>query len=358
MKLLRRLSVIILCAFCLGAVQRAPLVAAPVQLEGEAARDFLAEQGMLAQIAEDMNSAPPQGRTYGEIDIASASDGASFDGFGYSVALDGDTALVGAYAADVNGNFDQGAAYVFVRQGASWSQQQKLVASDGVQGDFFGYSVALDGDTALIGAAQANVNGNFDQGAAYVFVREGASWSQQQKLVASDGVADDRFGRSVALDGDTALIGADQADVNGNFYQGAAYVFVRQGASWSQQQKLVASDGAQGDRFGWSVALDGETALVGASLADVGGNASQGTAYVFVREGASWSQQQKLVASDGAARDRFGWSVALDGETALVGAYWADAGGNANQGAAYVFLREGASWEPAAEARRQRRCGG
>ena len=266
-----------------------------------------------------------------------ASDGAADDYFGQSVALAGDTALVGADRADVGGNADQGAAYVFVRSGTSWNQQAKLTASDGAANDYFGYSVALAGDTALVGAPSKD--GLYaSQGAAYVFVRSGTTWSPQRKLTASDGAANDEFGTSVALSGDTALVGADRADVSGNADQGAAYVFVRSGTSWNQQAKLTASDGAANDYFGWSVALSGDTALVGAYWADVGGNADQGAAYVFGRSGTSWNQQAKLTAPDGAADDYFGGSVALSGDTALVGAYLADVSGNVDQGAAYVFV--------------------
>ncbi len=269
-----------------------------------------------------------------------------------SLSDDGNTALVGASDANVGSNVAQGAAYIFVRSGTTWSQQAKLTAADGQAEDWFGYNVALsgDGNTALVGAVFADVGGNADQGAAYVFVRSGTIWSQQAKLTVADGRAKDYFGRAVALseDGNTALVGAYGADIGGNANQGTAYVFVRSGATWSQQAKLTASDGAADDRFGGAVALskDGNTALVGASYVDVGGNDNQGAVYVFVRSGANWSQQAKLTAADGQAKDYFGRAVALsgDGNTALVGATLADIGGNANQGAAYIFVRSGATW--------------
>ena len=162
-------------------------------------------------------------------------------------------------------------------------------------------------------------------------------WGGQKKLTASDGAATDSFGNSVALSGDTALVGALGGDVGAFADQGSAYVFVRSGATWTQQQKLVASDGAYSDQFGVSVALSGDTALVGAPSDDVGANANQGSAYVFVRNGATWAEQQKLTASDGAADDLFGIAVTLSGDTALVGAHSDDVGANANQGSAYVF---------------------
>ena len=265
--------------------------------------------------------------------------GAAGDKFGVSVAISGDTALIGAYEDDTLFNINRGSVYVFTRSGGIWIQQAKLYASDGLSGDHFGASVALDGDTALIGAPQDEIGANSNQGSAYVFVRSGSTWSQQAKLTASDGAADDEFGTSVALDGNTALVGA-YADED---YQGSAYVFVRSGTTWSQQQKLVASDGALNDYFGWSVALDGNYALIGARW-DNSPNMNQGSAYVFVRSGSTWSQQKKLTASDGESDDQFGWSVALDGNTALIGADWDTVDGTILRGSAYIFTRSGTNW--------------
>ena len=266
-----------------------------------------------------------------------ASDGAEGDWFGSSVALSGDTALIGAPLDDVSGNSDQGSAYVFTRSGTTWSQQAHLTAADGAAGDYFGASVALSGDTALVGADNDNVSGNAYQGSAYIFTRSGAAWSQQAHLTASDGAAEDFFSLSVALSGDTALVGAPDDNVSGNNQQGSAYVFVRSGSSWSQQAHLTGSDGAEEDWFGMSVALSGDTALVGASGKTVGAHYGQGSVYVFTRSGATWTQQGQLTASDGAAEDIFGYSVALSGDTALVGAPQHDVGGNADQGAVYFF---------------------
>ena len=285
----------------------------------------------------------------------SASDGAAGDWFGDSVALsgDGNTAVLGASGHAVNGNQIQGAAYVFTNSAGSWSQQAELTASDGVYDDEFGISVALssDGNTALVGALFHTVNGNTNyQGAAYVFANSAGSWSQQQELTASDGAGGDLFGNSVTLssDGNTALVGAYAHTVNGNRYQGAGYVFTNSAGSWSQQQELTASDGAESDYFGNSVALssDGNTALVGAYAHTVNGNRYQGAGYVFTNSAGSWSQQQELTASDGAESDYFGNSVALssDGNTALVGAYAHTVNGNRYQGAAYVFTNSAGSW--------------
>jgi hypothetical protein len=270
-----------------------------------------------------------------------AGDGAASDCFGCSAALSGDTALVGAHQDDDNGA-ESGSAYVFTRSGASWTQQAKLTASDGAASDRFGCSVSVSGDTALVGAYLDDDKGPAS-GSAYVFTRSGASWTQQAKLTAGDGAVEDYFGRSVSISGETALVGAYQDDDNG-FSSGSAYVFTRSGASWTQQAKLIAGDGAADDRFGCSVSISGDTALVGAYLDDNNKGGDSGSAYVFTRSGASWTQQAKLTAGDGAASDQFGSSVALSGDTALVGAYLDDNNKGPNSGGAYVFIRSGASW--------------
>ena len=271
-------------------------------------------------------------------------DSTAGDLFGASVALSDDTALVGAFWDDVDGNVDQGSAYVFVRTGSTWSLQAQLTATDGAATDRFGGRVALVGDTALVGAFTTTVGANPYQGAAYVFVRDGSDWTEQAKLIANDGTAYDHFGASVALSADTALVGAYEDDVDGNLQQGSSYVFVRADSSWSQQARLTATDGAAGDYFGYSVALSGDTALVGAFYDTVGANAEQGSAYVFVRTGSTWTQQSQLTANDGARSDNFGTSVAIEGDTALIGAYYDTIDVNSAQGSAYLFVREGAAW--------------
>ena len=275
-----------------------------------------------------------------------ATDGAANDLFGVSVAISGDYAIVGAYGDDIGANGDQGSAYVFFRSGSSWTQQQKLTAADGAVNDNFGIGVAISGDYALVGAYQDDIGANANQGSAYVFVRSGSSWIQQAKLTATDGAANDLFGVSVAISGDYALAGAFGDDIGANADQGSAYVFVRSGSSWIQQAKLTATDGAANDLFGNSVAISGDYALVGAPYDDIGANTQQGSAYVFVRSGSSWTQQQKLTAADGAANDNFGNSVAISGDYALVGAPYDDIGANIQQGSAYVFKRTGTGWSP------------
>lgn len=298
---------------------------------------------------DDVGANADQGSVYVFVRVGSewryqakltASDGGAGDFFGHSVALSGDTALVGAPLDDTGAQIDHGSAYVFVRSGGIWTQQAKLTASDAAAADMFGFAVSLSGGTALVGAKGDNA----EQGSAYVYVVSGTTWTQQAKLTATDGAAGDMLGYSVALNGDTALLGAPVDAIGANLQQGSAYVFVRSGTTWSQQAKLTALDGAPGDQLGFAVALSGETAAVGANLDDEGGNPDQGSVYVFVRGGTSWSQQSKLTASDGAAVDVFGSAVALSGEIAVMGAHRDDVGANSDQGSAYVFVRSGTLW--------------
>ena len=279
-----------------------------------------------------------------------AADGEAHEEFGYSVSVSGDTALVGAPLA--GGDYWYGAAYVYSRnQGGAgaWGQVAKLTAVSGAMLDFLGSSVSVGEDTAIVGAGRADVGSNADQGAAYVFYRNQGgpdAWGQVAKLTASDGAADDYFGESVAVSGDMVVIGANLADVGVNNNQGAAYVFYRdQGGAdaWGQMAKLTAVDGVAGDRFGWSVSVDGDTAIVGAALASVDSNAGQGAAYVFYRDQGgpdAWGQVTKLTPADGAVADLFGSSVSVSGDMAVVGARQADIGSSSNQGAAYVFFRD------------------
>jgi hypothetical protein len=274
-----------------------------------------------------------------------ASDGAASDLFGGSVAVWGDTAVVGAEDDDLSVGNNAGSAYVFVRNGSTWSQQQKLTAGDAESSALFGVSVAIEGDTIVVGARNDNHAGGSDAGAAYVFVRSGTTWTQEQKLTASDAAAGDLFGCSVAISGETALIGARLDNNAGGANAGSAYVFVRSGTTWSEEQKLTASDADISDVFGWSVDLSDDTALVGAYGDDIASGVNAGAAYVFVRGGSLWSEQAKLVAGDPMPNDNFGWSVAVSGDTALVGAE-ADDHPVALMGAgsAYVFVRNASTW--------------
>jgi len=293
-------------------------------------------------ITVTVTSAPPPATACpGPISVAqeqklTAADAAAFDQFGFSMALSGDTAVIGA----LGDNSNAGSAYVLIRSAVSphtWAEQAKLTALDAGSGDLLGLTVDIDGDTAVVGAP----GDNGGSGSAYVFVRSGSTWSQQQRLTTSPIATDAGFGGSVSISGNTVVIGAYATD-DVPFNSGSAYVFVRSGTTWTQQQKLTASDAAGGDLFGTSVSVDGNTALVSATGNDDGGSNS-GCTYVFVRTGTTWSQQAKLIADDDDAADEFGCRVSLSGDSALIGAKGDDGAGN-GAGAAYVFVRSGTTW--------------
>lgn len=281
------------------------------------------------------------GNIWSEEAKLSASDGGASDEFGFSVAISGNYAIVGAPGDDDFGS-NSGSAYIFFNNGSSWTQQAKLTASVGVANDEFGTSVSIEGDYAIVGASFDDA-GTMDSGGAYIFHRSGSTWTEQAILSASDAATNDQFGQSVSIDGDYAIIGALADD----FGTGSAYIFNRSGSSWTQQAKLIASDAAASDLFGKSVSISGEYAIVGARLDDDNGGAS-GSAYIFNRSGTSWSEQTKLTASDAAANDEFGFSVAIDGDRAVVGAHTNDDDGT-NSGSAYVFSRSGTSWSEEAK---------
>ena len=207
-----------------------------------------------------------------------ASDGATLDEFGSSVSISGDTAIVGTWRDDDAGS-SSGSVYVFVRNGGVWTQQAKLTASDGAASDYFGVSVSSSGDTAIVGAYYDDHAGGTDAGSAYVFVRNGDTWTEQAKLTASDGAAGDTFGNSVSISGETAIVGA-RLDGDAGSSSGSVYVFVLNGDTWTEQAKLTASDGVAGDLFGYSVSINGDIAIVGAPDDDDAGSAS-GSAYVY-----------------------------------------------------------------------------
>jgi len=319
-----------------------------------------------------------------------ASNTQSRDTFGWAVAMDGNTLAVsaigeGSAATGVNGDQElsgaprSGAVYVFTLNAGVWSQQAYIKASNTSLAAWFGYSIALSGDTLAVGATREH-SGTGEQddqsagssGAVYVFTREAGVWSQQAYLKASNIGAADEFGWSVGLDGDTLVVGAHQEDGSASGVNepsdesapnsGAAYVFFRSGETWNQQAYLKASNTDEDDKFGQSVAISGDTLVVASeressSSTGVGGNqddnslVAAGAVYVFSRSGEIWSQQAYLKASNTGYADRFGSSVAIETDTLLVGAVYEGSDGtdeNNNQfgssGAAYVFLRNGEVW--------------
>jgi hypothetical protein len=275
-----------------------------------------------------------------------ASDGAQYDYFGYSVAISEDKIIVGAIQNDNEYGYVAGAAYVFVKNAmGGWIEEAKLTAPT----DYLGYSVSVSGNTALVGANLDDEKGS-NAGAVFVFTRlDNGQWVQQQKILASDGSATDYFGVSVASLGDSALIGAQFGDGN-SYNTGAAYAFIRDSNGiWTEHQKIIAIDGNGTDWFGKSVALENDTAIIGAPFTD-SLYSNSGSIYVFSKmSDGLWAQQEKLQASDAGNFDRLGWSVALFEDTIIAGAFLGD-GNEPNSGAAYVFGKNTlGNWEEQAK---------
>ena len=289
-----------------------------------------------------------------------AADREAFDFFGHAVAISGTYCIVGAHQEGNPAN--AGAAYIFERDGnGTWFQVNKLEAPVRKANDYFGFSVGISGDYAVVGAYYEDEDENemneiLSAGSAYIFKRNNGlnTWEFYQKIVASDRFGDDRFGMSVAISGDHIIVGAEFDDVDGsNGMQsnaGSAYVFkTDQSDVWIEEAHLKASDYGQSEHFGWSVAVSNDYAIVGAYQNDTDENEMNespdaGAAYIYERGGGTWPQVKKMVASDRANIDYYGYSVAIEGDQALVGAYrqnFAESGSPmfSDAGAAYVLKR-------------------
>jgi hypothetical protein len=270
-------------------------------------------------------------RGWSETQKIMAADGALDDRFGCAVEIDGDSAIIGAYFDDVNSKTNAGSAYVFVRSGSSWTEQAKLTASDGDTDDEFGYSVAIDSDTAIVGSPMDDDLGA-SSGSAYIFIRSGSAWSLQQKILPADGAAGDEFGRSVSIDGDYVIVGAPRKSSE----QGFSYIFKRNAAVWTQMTKVGATGS---NKLGWSVSISMPCVIMGA----YGTNNNIGAAHIYELVGSSWMGKGTYTASDGLTADYFGISVGIDGDYAVCGAPGND-GVLVGAGAIYIFEKPGTGW--------------
>ncbi len=241
------------------------------------------------------------------------SDSEAYDLFGNSVAIDGNYAVVGAPYNEAA----IGAAYIFYYNGSTWTQQAKLTASDGATTDFFGWSVAISGSRVVVSAPNEDTKA-FDAGTIYVFRRSGTTWTQEAKLTASDGASGDILGGAVAMDGAYIVAGARNSDHSG-LSSGTAYVYYFNGSSWSQQARLAAFDADEYDHFSTSVTISGDWLAVG-SPGDSDGGAYSGSVYVYARSGSTWTYKAKLTASDAGIGDSFGISTSMNGDLMLIGA--------------------------------------
>lgn len=271
-----------------------------------------------------------------------ASDAEEDDAFGRSVAVGRDDLVIVGSLNDDDLGTDSGSAYVYRLVGDVWTEEQKLTAPDGDVGDRFGRSVSATPDVIVVGAdLDDDDNNGIDSGSAYVFRFNGATWDFEQKLTASDGATDDDFGDSVSVDGDVIVVGAGNDGDNG-VSSGSAYVYRFAAGAWTEEQKLVADDGAEGDEFGDPVAVHGDVIVIGADDDDDVGDNS-GSVYVYRFEAGVWGLDQKLTATDGEEGDDFGESVALTDDMIVVGAIGDDDGGS-RSGSVYVYRYDGTDW--------------
>jgi len=285
------------------------------------------------------NDFAPEPPTIAEIKLI-ADDGQEDDLFGRDAAIDGRYAIIGAPYDDNENGVDAGAAYVFEYDGSNWTQTQKIIAADGAADDVFGYAVAISGNNIVVGVPWDDDDGE-KSGSVYLYKRNGDAWSEKAKFTASDAGADNRFGIDVGVDAEYVIVGAFFDDDFGT-RSGSAYIYRIENAGWVQQEILKASDGAKGDWFGVSVYIDGQYAAVGSRYDDNENGNDAGAVYIFRNEGTDWIEQDKLIASNGAANDLFHIN-AVHHDYAVVGAYQDDDNGN-NSGSAYLFKRSGPNW--------------
>lgn len=272
-----------------------------------------------------------------------ASDATANDVLGLTLAMDGDTVVAGAFL-DNSPTFHAGSAYVFRGSGANWSQEAKLIAPVQNIWQEFGASVDIAGDRIAVGAPLGG-DPNAPIGQAFVFLRSGSAWNLEAALTRAAGDADpnEAFGSAVATDGDLACVGADM-DSDTQHNRGAAYIFRRSGSAWTREAKLTASDGGVEHRFGNAVDIQGDVALIGAYSYDAPGPVyNAGAAYVFRRVAGVWTQEARLTAPTLVTDASFGISVALDGDRALIGSWWDDQAVD-TAGAAYVFRYSAGAW--------------
>jgi hypothetical protein len=271
--------------------------------------------------------------------------------FGYSVSISGNYAIVGAWQESFGANSNQGSASIFLFNGTSWVLMQKITDATGAMADLFGCAVAISGNRAIVGACFDDVGTNTDQGSASIYQYNGAAWVLMQKIADAEGATGDRFGYSVSLSGSYAIMGTPgfDFDLAGGYVDfGAASIFQFDGSSWGSMQKLQGN-GLTGDWFGVSVSIDGNYAIVGAYQENLTqSNPDQGTASIYRFDGSTWILVQKMFNVDGKPYDKFGNSVSISGDYAMVGIYNHDSGSNAAQadvGAAVIYRKTGITWQ-------------
>lgn len=269
-------------------------------------------------------------------------DGEADDHFGNAVCINGDYAVAGAYKDNVNGKSNQGSAIVFHRINGNWVQEAQLFSSDGAAGDAFGYAVAIFGNYIVVGAPDDDHGASTDQGSVYVFARNGTAWTQQHKFFDGGGGINDAFGSSVAMGANQFIVGAPDDDIGANADQGAATIFLLTGNTWANEIKITASDGGANHKFGTAVSMSGNYVMVGAASAP-NGSGGNGAAYIYLKIIPPWTFNQKL-STTSPANYFFGGSVSIDGGTAVVTERYGFL--SALMGRVHIYQQSGSVWIP------------
>ncbi|MFQ5653589.1 MAG: hypothetical protein ACE5GW_02515 [Planctomycetota bacterium] len=288
----------------------------------------------------------PSGALHGQCALAqlAASGGGAGDRLGHAVSISGDVAVAGSpFHEEFFLNLNAGAASVYRWTGGGWVEETLLIAGDGGVGEEFGFSVAALGDLVMVGARYAQGALAPHAGAAYLYHWDGSSWTQEWKLTASDGLTGEEFGFSIDLTADLAIVGAPHSSNPTGVDTGCAYIYRKVGGVWLEEARMAADDGVSGDRFGASVAIDGDVAVVGAPLSSDIGTGS-GAAYVYRHVAGAWTQELKLIAADASAFAQLGTSVSASGGAILAGAIRAQDGSGDTTGAGYVFRDAAGTW--------------
>lgn len=258
-------------------------------------------------------------------------DGMPGDKFGRSVCISGNYAIIGADQDETGGNINQGSAYIYEKENGFWTMKAKLLANDGATGDRFGFAVSMSGNYVIIGS----INSNNNEGAAYIFFRDNGSWVQQSKLAIP---GSEHIAQSVSISGDNAIIGDPSHTVGSNPAQGCAWIFTRTGTNWTQQAQLISNNGEAEDRFGSSVSISGDDAVVGSPNENLGPTLYVGYTYVFVRSGNQWNEQARFFEPNNQQLSYFGSLVTISGNTIVVGKT------TSTVKKVYVYVRTGTTW--------------
>jgi len=260
--------------------------------------------------------------------------------FGTSVAIDGNFAVVG-----IGSSAGIGSANVYSFNGTTWIFKQKISDATGMAGDGFGTAVSISGNRIIIGANNDDVGANTDQGSVSIYEYNGKIWILMQKITGARGTGYARFGGSVSISGNYAIVGAEFENLGGNADQGSASIYSYNGSNWVLTNKITDGTGDSYYNFGNSVSIAGNYAIIGSRSDVFGNNSLQGSASFYNYDGSNWLLMQKVKDRLGSSGDQFGVSVSLSGNYALVGASGSNTGTNSNTGSANIYVRLGNTWQ-------------